>query len=503
MYMKARLCTYFFALLTIANFAFILPREEYAGSSMHNSGSSDEECRKSGRDELDLSVEDAIIMALENNKSLLIERLKLPIQGTYEIQEQAVFDPGFTAGYTYIREKSDGESFENTSGEIALEGFLPTGTEISLGLETSRQWSYLYSNEHSTRLGMTVTQALLKGAGLGYNLANVRQAGLDTLSTEFELKGFTEELIAEVEKSYWNYALASRNLEIYLHSMELAEKQLAEVKERISVGKLAEIELAAAKAEVALRREALINAQSSMDKSRIKLLRLISPASGDMWAKGIHLKDIPKVPQISLDSPESHTALALKMRSDLNQALLSVQRGEIELTRTKNGLLPRLDLFIRIGKTGYADSFSGSVDNIDGKDYDISAGLSFQFPLGNRSAGAKHRRALYSSEQAKEAMDNLIQLIELDVRLAYIEVQRAYQQIDATVATRKSQEEKFRAEVEKFRVGRSTALLVAQSQRDLVNAEISEVEAIVNYLNALIELFRIEGSLLERRGIKT
>jgi outer membrane protein TolC len=96
---------------------------------------------------------------------------------------------------------------------------------------------------------------------------------------------------------------------------------------------------------------------------------------------------------------------------------------------------------------------------------------------------------------------NLAQLVQVDVRSAYIEVTRAKEQISATAATRALQEEKARIEAEKFRVGKSTTLLVAQAQRDLLSSRITEIETITNYLKALIELHRLEGSLLERRGI--
>jgi len=70
------------------------------------------------------------------------------------------------------------------------------------------------------------------------------------------------------------------------------------------------------------------------------------------------------------------------------------------------------------------------------------------------------------------------------------------------VATRKFQEEKLRIETEKFRVGRSTNLFVAQAQRDLLASRIGEVQALVNYLKSLTRFYQLEGSLLERRGIQ-
>ena len=460
---------------------------------------------------LEIAVADAILLALENNRALHVQRLTPSISATYEEQERARFDPSLGAELSASRERARAESrttgtmtdttSSRTGASAGITKFLPTGTELSVGLATDRDWSDLYSDQHATRLGLTVTQALLRGAGLDVNLASVRQARLDTLSSQYELRGFAEHLVAEVETTYWNYALAPRQIEIFEQSLDLAEQQLSETQERINVGKLAETELAAAQAEVALRREALINARSNLATIRLRLLRLLNPPAGALWTREIVLKNLPAGPDVKLDEVESHAAVALRMRPDLNQARLSVQRGELEVVKTKNGLLPEMGLFIGLGKTGYADSFAGSVEEIGGKTYGISAGIGFEFPIGNRDAASRHRRAALTRKQAEEALDNLAQLAELDVRSAYIEVSRASEQIAATAATRRFQEEKFRAETEKFRVGKSTSLLVAQTQRDLVDSQISEIQAIVNYLNSLVELFRLEGSLLERRGI--
>jgi len=198
---------------------------------------------------------------------------------------------------------------------------------------------------------------------------------------------------------------------------------------------------------------------------------------------------------------EPHIAVALQMRPDLNQAKLLRQRDELEVLKTRNGLLPKLDLFITLGKTGYADSFGGSIRDVHSDNYDAVVGLAFGYPPLNRAAEASHIRAVLTREQTREAINNLSQLIEVDVRSAYLEIARTQEQVAATAATRKLQEEKLRWETEKFRVGKSTSLLVAQAQRDLVASQISEVQAAVNYMKAFVEMYRLEGSLLERRGI--
>ena len=129
------------------------------------------------------------------------------------------------------------------------------------------------------------------------------------------------------------------------------------------------------------------------------------------------------------------------------------------------------------------------------------SGSTIEYPPLNRGAQARHLRAVLTRQQAREAIDNLSQLIEVDVRTAYLEIARSQEQVAATAATRKLQEEKLRSETEKFRLGKSTSLLVAQAQRDLVSSQIAEVQAVVNYLQSFVEMYRQEGSLLERRGI--
>jgi outer membrane protein len=456
-----------------------------------------------------VTVQNAILMALEHNRALKVEKFNPAIRRTGEDEERAAFDPILTGGYSRDREKSEIPSRpnrENLTNEIdaglGVSEYLPTGTDVSLELSTGQSWSNLYTDDlHESRVGLSMTQALLRGAGMNYNLASLRQARLDTRSSQFELRGFAETLVAQVEETYWDYALTQRQIKIFLESLKLAEQQKSETEEMIRIGSLAESELTAAEAEIALRREGLINARSNLEKTRLQLLRLLNPPDTNLWQRDIVLLHEPRIPEVTLDDVESHVGVALRMRPDLNQARLQVQRGALEIVKTKNGLLPKMDFFINLGKSGYAGSFNSSVNDIDRDSYDTLVGVSLEFPLVNREARARHRKSLLSREQAEEAVENLAQLAQVDVRSAYIEVTRAKEQISATAATRALQEEKARIEAEKFRVGKSTTLLVAQAQRDLLSSRITEIETITNYLKALIELYRLEGSLLERRGI--
>ncbi len=461
---------------------------------------------------LRIDVQRAILLAMENNKSLIVQRMTPEISRTFEDEQHAVFDPVLSGQGSQRRTVADrlsraGSGVESqiadtATGLIAVDKLFSTGTTIALDASTSYTDSSLYSDTFvSNRLGASVTQALLRGRDVRVNLAAVHQAQIDTQISEYELRGFMEVLVEQVETSFYDYALAQRQIGIYTDSLRLAEQQMAEAQERIRIGTLAETELAAAQAEVALRRENLITARSNLARERLKLLRLLNPSDPIDWDLEIQLEYRTVLPDTPLDPVEQHVAVALQMRPDLNQARLLIRRGELETVRTRNGLLPKLDAFVSYGKSGYARTFSDAVNELDGDSYDVEAGLVFELPAGNRAAKARHTRAVVSRQQSIKALENLIQLAQVDVRSAYVVVTSTREQITATAATREFQEEALRVETEKFRVGKSTSLLVAQVQRDLVASQIAEIRAIANYFKALVALYRLEGSLLQRRGL--
>ena len=462
---------------------------------------------------LNLTVEQAVVSALGRNRALVVEQFNPVIAGTFVDTERAVFDAVLFARGSLNRDHdrafdaAEGRFFSiNGSGNTVRAGIarrLITGTDVSLDISQAGSTSDNARSADEARAGLNLTQALLRNAGVTTNLAGIRRAEAGALASAYKLRGFTENLVATVETAYWGYALAVRQLEIFQESLELAQRQLNDIQTRITVGQLAEIEETVADAELALRKQQLIDARNVRERARLNLLRLLNPpSSAEGWDRQITLSEDAVVPEVSLGSVLEHEALAIRLRPDLNEARLQARSGELETVQTANGLLPRLDLFITFGKTGYAQSFGSSFKDLSGPGYDVAAGLDFEFPVENRAARALDRRARASYQQALHSVENLKQLVSLDVRNALLEVERSLQQIDASAARRLLQEEVLRAETVRFGVGTTTALEVARVQRDLLDSRISEVEAIVNYRQALINLYLLDGSLLLRRGIQ-
>jgi len=465
---------------------------------------------KDGR--IALSLEQAVYFSLKRNRELQVERYTPLIAGTFEQIERGIFDAELFSEIQYSEEtasetsRSTEESFgvegDDVEAATGLRQLFPSGTAVETSIEYGRSTSNRTPDQQEIRLGLSVTQSLLKGFGAAVNLVGVRQAQLETQASLYEFRGFLEALLAEVEISYWRYVLTSEGITIFEQSLEIAKKQLTEVESQIEVGMIPRNSAAAAKAEVARREQALLEGRSRQIERRLRLLRLLNATDHKHFQLLIDPTSQPRMDAAPINDLEERLGLALRLRPDLNEARLLQKRGSLEVVRTRNGLLPKLELFINLGKTGYAESFSTTWSNIDEENFDLLTGIEFSTYLGNRTAEGKYLAARASRDQAKAAVENLENMVQLDIRLAANETERTRQQIEASAVTRELEEQTLKAEQERFSAGDTTSLLVTQAQRDFLVSRLAEIEAIVEYRIALVSLYLAEGSLLERRGIQ-
>lgn len=459
---------------------------------------------------LKLGLGEAVFSALERNRGLAVQRFDVSVAETAIDEERASFDPVVSGslsnsdrlGKQIMQTGALGDNVSNrTDGTIGWNRLSPSGTNTSLSLTGTRTRSARAPNLFGTRMGLDITHPLRRGAGKTVNLIAVNQAKLDFRASKHELEGFVLALVAEVEKKYWDLFLATRELDIVLESHRLAVMQLEETNKKIALGSISESELAAAEAEVALREEGIIDAQSSLEAARIALLRITNPGSGSFWDFELELADVPDVKDPLISNVREHVETALERRPELLQSKVLLEKGELGCVQTKNGLLPRLDFFVTLGKSGYAETFEKSASEIGMKAYDLAAGLEFELEPGRRAARMKDERARLSVERQKEALLNLRQLVQEEVLKAYLEVQRSQQQMKATAKTVEKQKEKLRVEQIKFSLGKTTAFQVAQAQRDVTDSQTAQLRARIGYMNALNSLWRYDGTLCERLGI--
>jgi outer membrane protein TolC len=464
----------------------------------------------------------AICQTLSSNQQLRIERLRPEISNTAIESAESEFDTTLDAGLftssnhsstlgalpkdrssTFTREEERQRVSRDTDFNIGVSGRLPTGTNYNLGFTANRSVSNSTEPFYTLNTNLNITQNLLRGAGCEVNCLRVWTAQNNYVISLYQLQQTLIDMVTDVQTAYWDMYLAFRTLQIRLKAYEVAKEQRERAEEFVRVGKSPPLEALASQAEEASRISDVINAAADLKRQEILFLRLINPeCTPQQWRTLFYPADkliLPVEPLI----PEQRIALAQYYRPDLRQAQIDLSNSELEVVRTQNGLLPVLDLVSELGYTGVGDTFGQAFKEMKDRDFrNWRVGLQFSYPLQNRAARADNRRANFQKSLAEEAIHNFCQIIEVDIRTAVIEIERTKRLIESTEITRKLREEELAAEIEKYRVGRSTSLLVAQAQRDLTDAELQEVSAEVSNIRSYLQLYRSEGTSLQRLGIQ-
>lgn len=497
-----------------------------------------------------LTRDGAILAALQRNRSLAVERFGPGIAATSVQEARAAFDPRFQTSVSYGENKSPvstaltaaasgnipggvdddaslleilsaldqqistidqtieayGARRTNITGSLdttaRISEYLPTGTELFLAGGYGRNSSTLADdNAYSGVWSIGVTQALLQGLGTGVNLATLRQSRNSAAASDQALRAAALDLVRDVELAYWNLVLAEETLEIRQFSVQLSEELLRMNRALIDVGKIAESEQISAEAALAASKADLVDAEAAVRTRTIDLWRLLNPQSTSADEIAYSPADAPEVVAIELD-PRTSIELAKRFRPELAQARLSLANRQLEIVRTRNGLLPRLDFFATYGRSSEGTNPQAGIRYLDSRDYDnFQVGLSFETSVTYRAERAAHRRAKFQAKQAQAAVANLEQLIEAQVQQAAVETTRQWERIQATAKEVQSREEELRVEQDMFRLGRATNLDVLQVQEGLIRAKVDAASARVGYIEALTALFHTEGTLLERRGV--
>ena len=129
-------------------------------------------------------------------------------------------------------------------------------------------------------------------------------------------------------------------------------------------------------------------------------------------------------------------------------------------------------------------------------------GVQLSIPLSNRVAQADAVRDQLDLRQAQVRLRNLEDQVRLEIESALIALTRSRNAYEAAVQTRQLQQEALDAERERYAVGASTSFFVIQYERDLAQAETTEVIARGNYAKARAALDRALGATLDRYGVQ-
>ncbi len=451
-------------------------------------------------EEVQLSLLEAINSALENNLNLQLRKEDvLESQGVTQ-SAWGKFDAFFSAEagrqHQTITPLTAGAAEEQstTSWSAGLQKRFTPGTEFDLtwknGYQDTSPQILLFDPAYTSTLVLGISQPLLKGFGNEVQMADIEVSEKQKEAAEHLVNSETADLVAEVKKTYWEFVYSWQDIEVQKLSLNLAQKLLEEVQEKIRIGRLAEVEIYRPQSEVARREESLISGERAIGLAEDNLKFLINSTD---WNTSYTPKNHPDEQVIS---PKLSLVLtkALANRPDLQAAKLQTRAAQITVKNTKNKQLPDLALVGSIGTGGTDDSYSSSLDNsFHNQETLWSVGVNFSVPINNSLAKGEHRqaRAILKKTQTNEEL--LRQQIKRTVRTTARDVHLAIKAMEATKKTSLASLKGLEAEQIKFDAGRATSLDVLVAQENYAQALSQENRAKITYAQTLAELDRIQG----------
>jgi outer membrane protein TolC len=199
---------------------------------------------------------------------------------------------------------------------------------------------------------------------------------------------------------------------------------------------------------------------------------------------------------------------ALRHRPELRQALLEIDDASIRQRVADNQRLPDLTLNAQMQYRGLDGKLDEAYDELSEADFiDYLVGAQFEQPIGNRAAEAQFRQARLARQQAVLGYKRAVQEVVLEVKTALRDVETSFELIAVTRAARRAAAENLRALLEREEKGEALTPeflldLKLNTQQRLADAEIRELQAIVDYNISISRLYQATGTLLERNQIE-
>lgn len=397
-----------------------------------------------------------------------------------------------------------------TEYQAGLREHMVTGgdVELSWDLTRTRDNSLLYipNPRYDSRLALTLTQPLLRGAGVEYNLATLRIAAINTRAAYAQFRQQVEEIVTQVQTGYWQLVLARRQL---LIAQELLDKTIEtrdRVRKRYEMD-ATQVEIKQTESAVETRRALRVRARKVVFDAQDQLARLVSDPKVNLLGAYAIVPATPPVTNSVTVDPTDQLVQALKSSPVLEQARLNISAAAIRVTVAKNELLPRLDLTASAGVQGLDGKPSSAGEDMGDFNFiDYSIGAALEYPLANRTARATLRQKTLERLKTVADLQNAADKVALDVNQVVREIRTSYEEMLAQQAAREASALELQAleDTERIR-GRLTPEFLQvklQSQVGLAGAEDAEIRAIVSFNNALARLAQVTGTTLQQHNIQ-
>jgi outer membrane protein len=473
---------------------------------------------------LQLTMEQAVAMAVEANLNLKYQRLNVDIAAEGVAGAEAAFKPTLSANLQTSTQTSLPSSFtQATSGSIS--GATKSGGASVvqslpwLGGTYSASWSNNYSTTTApgasfnpsigSGVSFNFTQPLLRNLKIDANRAALENSQTTRQVADLDLQLQTITLQSQVRQAYLGLIAANAQLDVAKKNLDIAQKQYDENEKRVAVGVGAKVDIIQADVTVKTDEESVVLAQGGVASAQDILRTLIlDPTRPDYWTVQIMATDEIVVQPREIDV-EASVKTALANRLDVLEARRNLEitrrntRLDENLTKTQVNAVAQYSATSTGGTQFLYNGITATPSGQTTKSYSSVLGETFSgafpswavgvnvgYPIGRSAAEA----TLAQQELAQQQAELNVRLLELSVaaavRQAARDVSTNYQFLQASHAALQAAQQQLDDEKRKQEVGLSDTFTLLLKTTQLTQASTSDIQAQISYNMALLAFDR-------------
>ena len=361
----------------------------------------------------------------------------------------------------------------------AKDRFLP-----NLSASASQNWSFgrgltsqnTYANRNTSSLGWSVSFSMPLFQGLSA-LRQLRQAQANIHSLDLRVAYAKDEVTLGIMAYYLQVLYNKEIVAVRREELRLSGTQLERQEILLDAGKVPEVDVLQAKAEVAAGELAVVNAENDYTLALVDLTRALELVD----TEGFDVLPVDFDGEISLPaSADIVYANALNYNNGVLAARSSIGLADHAVSIAKTGYIPRLSLNAGLGSSYYTlsgasnESFARQMRDNFSKSIGISLSVPIFDAFSTRNQVRQARLQKLSAELELERQEsNLLKTI----RQAYSQAEGARARYQAGESAVTSAKAALDAMTEKYNYGRANATEWEQARSSYITTLSQQVQA--------------------------
>lgn len=362
------------------------------------------------------------------------------------------------------------------------------GQSWNLGRGLTAENTYANRNTSSFNWNASFNLPLFTGLSTERQVAYSRAALTQSLE---EFEAAKDDLALNVMASYLQALYAKEVYAVAVQNLALSEYELEHQQALLDAGKIAEVTILEAKAQVANDELSVTTAANDARLALLDLSQLLQLESADGF-------DVAPLSDAGLLMPaEDVYTLALQRNHSIGAARKGITAADKNVALAKSGYLPTLSFNAGLGSSYY--KLSGVPNEPFGDqmrhNYSTYFGFSLNIPIFDGfSTRNSVRRAHLQRANAELALDQAEQKLYREIQQAYLQASNASAKLESCLVAEEAANASLIAMQEKYNIGRATATEFEQAKNKALQATLQRIQATYErQLRQRILLFYAQG----------